>query len=69
MIRLNIHEAKTHLSKYLERLAGGETILLCKHNVHSGDPSAPPGETIPTAHRACRGSIQAAALLFRAVAR
>ena len=33
MIRLNIHEAKTHLSKYLERLAGGETILLCKHNV------------------------------------
>ncbi|MGA2403190.1 MAG: type II toxin-antitoxin system Phd/YefM family antitoxin [Syntrophobacteraceae bacterium] len=33
MIRLNIHEAKTHLSKYLERLAGGETILLCKRNV------------------------------------
>lgn len=29
MIRLNIHEAKTHLSKYLGRLARGETILLC----------------------------------------
>jgi antitoxin (DNA-binding transcriptional repressor) of toxin-antitoxin stability system len=33
MIRLNIHEAKTHLSQYLDRLAAGETILLCKRNM------------------------------------
>ncbi|HTN70648.1 MAG TPA: type II toxin-antitoxin system Phd/YefM family antitoxin [Methylomirabilota bacterium] len=33
MIRLNIHEAKTHLSRYLGKLARGETILLCKRNV------------------------------------
>jgi antitoxin (DNA-binding transcriptional repressor) of toxin-antitoxin stability system len=33
MIRLNIHEAKTHLSTYLARVARGETILLCKRNV------------------------------------
>jgi antitoxin (DNA-binding transcriptional repressor) of toxin-antitoxin stability system len=33
MIRLNIHEAKTHLSRYLDRLARGEKILLCKRNV------------------------------------
>jgi prevent-host-death family protein len=33
MIRLNIHEAKTHLSKYLARVKRGETILLCKRNV------------------------------------
>ena len=33
MIRLNIHEAKTHLSRYLDRLARGETIVLCKRNV------------------------------------
>lgn len=33
MIRLNIHEAKTHLSAYLARLEAGETILLCKRNV------------------------------------
>lgn len=33
MIRLNIHEAKTHLSRYLRQLRGGETILLCKRNV------------------------------------
>jgi antitoxin (DNA-binding transcriptional repressor) of toxin-antitoxin stability system len=32
MIRLNVHQAKTHLSKYLDRLAEGETILLCKRN-------------------------------------
>ena len=33
MIKLNVHEAKTHLSCYLERLARGETILLCKRNI------------------------------------
>ncbi|MBK5102022.1 MAG: type II toxin-antitoxin system Phd/YefM family antitoxin [Desulfobacteraceae bacterium] len=33
MIRVNIHEAKTHLSRYLKRLAKGETILLCKRNI------------------------------------
>jgi antitoxin (DNA-binding transcriptional repressor) of toxin-antitoxin stability system len=32
MIKLNVHEAKTHLSRYLVRLARGETILLCKRN-------------------------------------
>ena len=33
MIRLNIHEAKTHLSRYLARLQEGEVILLCRRNV------------------------------------
>jgi antitoxin (DNA-binding transcriptional repressor) of toxin-antitoxin stability system len=33
MIRLNMHEAKTHLSKYLAKLKQGETIVLCKRNV------------------------------------
>jgi len=33
MIKLNIHEAKTHLSKYLERLAKGEIIVLCRRNI------------------------------------
>lgn len=32
MIKLNISEAKTHLSQYLTQLAKGETILLCKRN-------------------------------------
>lgn len=33
MIKINIHEAKTHLSKYLARLSKGESILLCKRNI------------------------------------
>lgn len=33
MIRLNVHEAKTHLSRYLAQLEAGETILLCRRNV------------------------------------
>lgn len=33
MIQLNIHEAKTHLSKYLQNLSEDEPILLCKRNV------------------------------------
>jgi prevent-host-death family protein len=32
MIRLNMHEAKAHLSSYLDRVAMGETIILCKRN-------------------------------------
>lgn len=32
MIRLNVHEAKTHLSRYLARLEAGESILLCRRN-------------------------------------
>lgn len=32
MIKLNIHEAKRHLSRYLARLEKGETIVLCRRN-------------------------------------
>ncbi len=33
MIRINITEAKNHLSKYLRRVKKGETIILCERNV------------------------------------
>ena len=33
MIKLNVHEAKTQLSRYLRRLEKGETIVLCRRNV------------------------------------
>ena len=33
MIKLNIHQAKTHLSRYLRDIEAGETIVLCQHNV------------------------------------
>jgi antitoxin (DNA-binding transcriptional repressor) of toxin-antitoxin stability system len=32
MIRLNTHEAKTHLSRYLSQVEAGETIILCRRN-------------------------------------
>jgi prevent-host-death family protein len=42
MIRLNVHEAKTHLSKYLNKVAKGETLLLCKRNVPVAEVRAVP---------------------------
>lgn len=33
MIKVNVHEAKTHLSQYLARVAAGETVVLCNRNV------------------------------------
>ena len=32
MIRINMHEAKTHLSRYVERVIAGETVVLCRRN-------------------------------------
>ena len=32
MIRLNMQEAKTHLSRYIDRVLKGESILLCRRN-------------------------------------
>jgi len=50
MIKLNIHEAKTHLSKYLSRLKKGEVIVLCKRNAPIAEIRplpAPPGKPRP----------------------
>jgi prevent-host-death family protein len=32
MDQVNIHNAKTNLSRYLERVEKGETIVICRHN-------------------------------------
>ena len=32
LIRLNVHEAKTHLSRYLAEVEQGRRIVLCRHN-------------------------------------
>jgi antitoxin (DNA-binding transcriptional repressor) of toxin-antitoxin stability system len=42
MIRLSVNQAKTHLSKYLDRLSEGETILLCKRNTPVAEIRAVP---------------------------
>jgi prevent-host-death family protein len=44
MIRINIHEAKTHLSRYLQAVEEGEVVVLCRRNV-------PVAELRPIAHR------------------
>jgi prevent-host-death family protein len=33
MIKVNIHDAKTHFSELLRKVAGGETIVVCKRDV------------------------------------
>ena len=33
LIQSNINEIKTHLSGYLEKVARGETVIICKRNV------------------------------------
>jgi prevent-host-death family protein len=43
MTKVNIHEAKTHLSRYLERVAEGEVIVLCKRNVPVAELRPLPG--------------------------
>jgi antitoxin (DNA-binding transcriptional repressor) of toxin-antitoxin stability system len=45
MIRINIHEAKTHLSRYLLRLKGDDRILICKRNVPIAELRALPSES------------------------
>jgi antitoxin (DNA-binding transcriptional repressor) of toxin-antitoxin stability system len=32
MIKVNIHEAKTHLSRYLDQVEGGDVVVVCRHN-------------------------------------
>jgi len=44
MIRVNIHEAKTHLSEYLKRLRRGETLVICRRNVPIAEVRAVPPE-------------------------
>jgi prevent-host-death family protein len=33
MIKLNIHEIKSQLSKYIDLVEAGETVVVCKRNV------------------------------------
>ena len=33
MIRVNVTEAKAHLSRYIKRVEQGETVVVCRRNV------------------------------------
>ncbi|PWB81468.1 MAG: prevent-host-death protein [Candidatus Methylomirabilota bacterium] len=43
MIKVNIHEAKAHLSEYLAKLKEGEVIILCKRNTPIAEIRLLPG--------------------------
>jgi antitoxin (DNA-binding transcriptional repressor) of toxin-antitoxin stability system len=49
MIRINIHEAKAHLSRYLKKLREGDVLVICKRNVPIAEVRA-----IPSARTARR---------------
>ncbi len=68
MIRLNIHEAKTHLPRYLKRLLGGEPIVLCKRNVPIAEIRAlPPRRTRPRPVGLAAGEFRVPASFFKPV--
>ena len=45
MIRVNVAEARAHLSRYLERVERGETVVLCRRNVPIAEIRALPRPT------------------------
>ena len=49
MIRINIHEAKAHLSRYLNKLREGEVLVICKRNIPIAEVRAIP--SVRTARR------------------
>ena len=58
MIRLNVHEAKTHLSRYLQAVERGETVLLCRRNVPVAEIRAvPPEPGTPRQFGLARGKV------------
>ena len=32
MVKVNIQQAKTHLSRYVDRVEKGEVVIVCRHN-------------------------------------
>ena len=70
MIRLNIHEAKTHLSRYLKRVLGGERIVLCRHNVPIAEiRGLPPRRTEPRPIGLAGGGFRVPAAFFEPLPR
>lgn len=37
MKKVNVHEAKTHLSALIDRVEGGESVLICRRNVPAAE--------------------------------
>ncbi len=44
MVKVNIQEAKTHLSRYIERVENGDVVVVCRHNKPVAELRALPPE-------------------------
>jgi len=65
MIKLNINQAKTHLSAYLARLRQGETIVLCKRNAPIAEiRPIPPGRKTKRPVGLAKGKVKIPAEFF-----
>ena len=65
MIRVNIHEAKAHLSRLLKQLQQGERIVLCKRNVPVAElVSLPQPRTQPRPIGGARGEFELSPAFF-----
>jgi antitoxin (DNA-binding transcriptional repressor) of toxin-antitoxin stability system len=52
VFKVNIHQAKTHLSRYARRVKAGETMLLCERNRPFAElRPLPPGRNKPVRER------------------
>jgi antitoxin (DNA-binding transcriptional repressor) of toxin-antitoxin stability system len=51
VIRVNVHEAKTNLSKLLKQVEAGETVLICNRNIVVAELRAPYDATKEEKHK------------------
>lgn len=49
MIKVNIQEAKTHLSRYLDQVEQGNVVVVCRHNRPIAELRAIPAAPAPKA--------------------
>jgi prevent-host-death family protein len=55
MIRVNMHEAKTQLSKLVEAVSNGEEVVICRDGVPAAALTPPPPERPPRSPGAWKG--------------
>ena len=68
MIRINIHEAKTGLSRHLVRVEQGESFLICRRNVPIAElRPVPPTRDEPRPIGLCEGEIVVPDSFFEAL--
>ncbi len=59
MLKINIHQAKANLSRYLTAAAAGENVVICKRNVPVAELRAlPRASTAPRPIGLARGSFE-----------